>query len=1442
MPVLIHDPNLVELTQVDPTAAIPASEQTFVNSMQISDLSVRYLFLLETDSHITGRALEAIAKAIPAGIEQLKEVSFQLHTDHLYCQAIGCATWSGDLHVTVQKADGLHYYKGLIDNSVIDGHMYRISLTEVVPFHAKVNLDPASNNPVEVILNENGDVSLVYAGVTHAATFNSAMNQVDAEYLENGNTHKLMIQIAKDDSGFYVPSLALIVTKSGGLLVQQLTFEFNRQGLPTFKRDESNSNPNMVSVSHYAYREINGEPKVISEISTQTMTNAQSNQVVQTIYWNKFYDYDAQGRQTIQVHVVKTVSAMAIAGNRDSAYYYYSLSEFGVPGGNRLTAANYNESSTSDLFTRIQSAADYALIEQVVKFRRIYYYHPDEAEIKPLPYMTIGEEKVSGQFVAKKVVLSSEEKIMPAFIVQGEPDVLSGESDDILFNEFQTVNGYRVSYNIAYDSQGHEIGYRLIFQKSSPQATISVPVDYPSQNMVTLDNVTYRITIDGQGKVMLEQVEPIDVQAMVQEAQAKIDEVFGALNIPESFFASELEGIYARIVAAKADLTGILTDLLNRYYDLERQRLRPGMVLDLSVPEEFMQLENATSQRLTQLYARVVHGNVKFAAANDRVIDVPMATAMYVMAEAIMGTPAGASNNPLSLLAVFKGLSAAMLPEHYSHFTGSIYVFPPIPVFTPPLGPSDQDLQGIIVKFLNQHLNDVIVNNQFSVDRFKAALINGSLAKKAKEMVLADVEKILGLGLNDGAVWLEDAIAVDLQTLQVTVDLTKLPARLWHGPNMADPLMDVDGSLPSEIRYQLEHRPQDVMEPCRVSFPGGAVTCPDPVLQLKNASFEIDGKFYELDYSGSISNANPWVNIYRIGDNRLKSVKIYDGNPHIVCITTPCPTGQLAKEVSYLYINNNGSDVPDATATIVYHKRGTGDVAARIVELKYANTYGPYYYQVNNITDYTAGMAEVLAITHVAYSPDYKISRYKPATGELLSETVYISDNYGVDEAILRVNGKDVRFNFSSLEDFLNKARRYEQDESYVDLVDQARQDIDQLLGRLEIPERIDTVELSMYYQIIVSWKNLMVGILAELKLKLNQLGLGMGETPYPQTAIALEEYAAQKLNEAYQKVLYADILFPHPTISEPPSLLRVPMRDIIDFMRVNAGPAGLDNNPAYLLAAFKGLTAEMLPSRFSYFTASMWVLREMPGLTPPLGPSYQDLQGIAIRFIQANLSKLLNSQGQFDLAKFKTLLVNGPSQSPVLTITLGQVHVVSTDHVDIDFRVTNLPAGANVIAQYQLIGSQGGWTEGSLTWSSGAVEDWKASFENLMPNTKYRYRILVVNAAGKKLRSKSGTFKTKPVELALTQVNVLSPTAAKVNFSVPALPPGARLVVQYKRSSGGEWLNASIVRDGENGTAVFNGLMPKTKYRYQILVVDETGKVLGCLRGCFKTKRTNAN
>ncbi len=160
----------------------------------------------------------------------------------------------------------------------------------------------------------------------------------------------------------------------------------------------------------------------------------------------------------------------------------------------------FTERLTKAAFNRIRSAMDYRIIDRFALVKTERHYLADPREFWNRCQFEITYVKNSaGVFVAGDVYSP-----YGRYIVQGKPDILSGESDDILCRGGQ-FNGYNIHYGSTYSGVQR---YGLIFSKWTlgPDGTwreTTVVVDYPKNTVVELDGKKYDIKIDLQGNISL---------------------------------------------------------------------------------------------------------------------------------------------------------------------------------------------------------------------------------------------------------------------------------------------------------------------------------------------------------------------------------------------------------------------------------------------------------------------------------------------------------------------------------------------------------------------------------------------------------------------------------------------------------------------------------------------------------------------------------------------------------------------------------------------------------------------------------------------------------------------------------------------------------------------------------------------------------------------------
>jgi hypothetical protein len=204
-----------------------------------------------------------------------------------------------------------------------------------------------------------------------------------------------------------------------------------------------------------------------------------------------FYSYNKEGNLTAQVSVHRN----KIDGVVQNYGVYYLFD-----GNKRIEAMT--GMIEKNLRRIVKSARDWVIIEKFVNFK-IESHYTDASHSQYLFIIEYARDE-AGIFVPKSVRHPSEGK---TYIVQGEPDVVSGESDDILIKGgYILFGGYRVYYGCAFDDAGKYVGCGLVFQQVLEVPSlgyITIVVDYPKEKKIVLDDTTYLLSINSEGNVIL---------------------------------------------------------------------------------------------------------------------------------------------------------------------------------------------------------------------------------------------------------------------------------------------------------------------------------------------------------------------------------------------------------------------------------------------------------------------------------------------------------------------------------------------------------------------------------------------------------------------------------------------------------------------------------------------------------------------------------------------------------------------------------------------------------------------------------------------------------------------------------------------------------------------------------------------------------------------------
>ena len=227
-----------------------------------------------------------------------------------------------------------------------------------------------------------------------------------------------------------------------------------------------------------------------------------------------FFQYDEHGNFIGEVGVTEHYN---LDGTRTTSGYY-RVPDF--EAGTRETASAEN----IDIW-KIRSAQDWVIIEQLAQRKTVFVGISKE---NPWNYTHHVQytRNADGSMTAKLVADLNGN----VFIVRGEPDILSGESDDIKLAGNQHVLGYYVTYREYEhtDENGQWVneGYRLMFYDIEQAWQVVAAVDFPAQDTVILNGIEYKIAMDQEGLLHLEETMPPAVTNFLTDLKNSLGDGF----------------------------------------------------------------------------------------------------------------------------------------------------------------------------------------------------------------------------------------------------------------------------------------------------------------------------------------------------------------------------------------------------------------------------------------------------------------------------------------------------------------------------------------------------------------------------------------------------------------------------------------------------------------------------------------------------------------------------------------------------------------------------------------------------------------------------------------------------------------------------------------------------------------------------------------------------
>ncbi len=237
--------------------------------------------------------------------------------------------------------------------------------------------------------------------------------------------------------------------------------------------------------SQFTYTEIRNKNHLTSEVtSSRTVKNG----IIQITEQKAFYRHDSEGNQTTAVFVS---SYYDDAGSRK---YQANYEITDLQRNTRVTASVYETSV--NLLESILAWQNYTVINYYAQSRRTEYQKNSENDSD---YYYVDEQKINDNFAPKMTAHLSEGIIDKIWIVQGEADIFSSESNDLFLKSQQMLHGYSVSYGSTDDKYG------LIFTKYDPviQKWIRLTVDYPELDGIEFDGKKWKIELSANGEIRL---------------------------------------------------------------------------------------------------------------------------------------------------------------------------------------------------------------------------------------------------------------------------------------------------------------------------------------------------------------------------------------------------------------------------------------------------------------------------------------------------------------------------------------------------------------------------------------------------------------------------------------------------------------------------------------------------------------------------------------------------------------------------------------------------------------------------------------------------------------------------------------------------------------------------------------------------------------------------
>lgn len=361
----------------------------------------------------------------------------------------------------------------------------KAEVNAITPFQVSVSTLPGLGKSLTIEVAADGTAKVTWYQQVRQGAFDPQTGLIEIDFSEGSNLNEWRFKLEKNgESSYFLKEFAEMKQANDGTSVSTTEHYFTEAG------------------------NLNGR------LSTQKTSTA----IRET---RNHYSYAENGRLAVNLQLEKN----DFVDGRKIYQVSYNVADYA--NRQRIFAESY---LTDDhLFNEIDSVEELDAVNPYILSRNIAYFK--NSDLAEYLYGIIFTKDANGDFTrARTVSLAGVNGNGPSiYIVNGQPDVLSDETDDELFKDYQDVNGYRIWLG------GSAVGsdpmtYGLVFAKkivkpalpSSDTSGAVTPsfviiaetfkvmaiVDYPRVKTVELEGKHYRIQLNAEGILTLHEYQP----------------------------------------------------------------------------------------------------------------------------------------------------------------------------------------------------------------------------------------------------------------------------------------------------------------------------------------------------------------------------------------------------------------------------------------------------------------------------------------------------------------------------------------------------------------------------------------------------------------------------------------------------------------------------------------------------------------------------------------------------------------------------------------------------------------------------------------------------------------------------------------------------------------------------------------------------------------------